>query len=245
MLLYYVYYLFYSNFLFKNDIKHNKVLYNCGKTLNQITFRLPKNYDTNWLSSFFIFKHIFSNLFKKHNFEFRTDTHEAFYDASYDSKEIRLNYLRNFNPEKNYSTVYKNELLIPQNKIDLIKILFVSIIIFPFIFMISCFKKDKKQLSFLYQQSIECFNINKYLTSNHIKKLHFFSIFQTDANICAFLLMKNEFTLIKYLLKCLCLYITHQLYQIVCLFALATKKKNLVILKTRCLLMKLKCGVLS
>jgi hypothetical protein len=191
MLLSYIYYLFYCNFLYKNNFKHNKILYNCGKTLNQVTFRLPKNYDTNWLSSFLIFKHIFSNLFKKHNFEFRTDTYEAFYDASFESDEIRLNYLRNFNSEKNYSKIYKNELLIPHNKINLLQIFIVSFVIFPFIFILSCFKKDKKQLSFLYQQAIECFNINVYLTTNRIKKLHFFSIFQTDANICAYLLMKK------------------------------------------------------
>lgn len=192
MLLLYIHYFFYSNFLFKANIKGNKILYYSGKSLNQITFRLPKNFDSNWFSTVLIFKGIFSNLFKNNTAEFFSDSNSVFFDSSPNSKEIRKNYLKQLIKEDNIGSIYKNELLIFSGILNTLQIVVFSILFLPFIFIFSLFKADKKHLPFLFQEAVECYNLISSFKKNSINNVHYFSIFERDANLCAYLLMKSK-----------------------------------------------------
>lgn len=192
MLLYYIHYFFYSNFLFNLNIKGNKILFHCGKSLNQITFRLSKDYDSNPLSTLIIFKSILSNLFKKSLFELNPKSTIAFYDSTANSKEVRLDYLVQLTSKQDIGGIYKNELLRYSGFLNSLQIVILSAFFSPFIFIGSLFKADKKHLPFLFQEAVECYNLKTKLNRNNIRNLHYFSIFERDANLCAYLLMKNN-----------------------------------------------------
>lgn len=192
MLLLYIHYFFYSNFLFKANKKSNNILYYAGKSLNQITFRLPKGFDSNWFSTILIFKGIFSNLFRNNSAEFYSDSSSVFFDSSPGSKEIRLNYLKQLTNEDRIGSVYKNELLMFSGILNSVQIVIFSLLFLPFIFIFSLFKADKKHLPFLFQEAVECYNLNSSLKKNNINNVHYFSIFERDANLCAYLLMKSN-----------------------------------------------------
>lgn len=114
----------------------------------------------------------------------------------YDSNRIhlpgRLKFLNYFTKENFEKYVFKQELFYFANVFTKKCYFLFALPIIFLLFLISIFKKDKAPYALLPMELIENYNLIKFCLANKIKEVFFFSIFEKDSNMTAYLLMNRN-----------------------------------------------------
>ena len=181
-----------ANLLAIFGIKKNSPLYCAGKSLSQITFRLPNESKNDVFITFRIFKRILFNLFKRKDvfFELNKYSHTAIFDVNPNATELRVNYIKTYSGENCSSFISKNDLISFLSVYLTMFYVVVLILTFIPIFLISLFSKNKFHYPLMIQEFFETIQLLYLVKKYHIYKVHYFCIYERDSNICAFILMK-------------------------------------------------------
>ena len=175
-------------------IKSNRPLYYSGKSLNKKSFRFPEKAYSDYFISIRIYKRILLSLFKNGSsyIKFDKGSKEAIFDSFLDALEMRVEYIENLNGTHVELIIAKNELLNVTRLLQKIIIFLYLTLSFVPVFLISSVAKNKIKYPLLILELIECFNLLVVLKHNKINKVHYFSIFERDANLSAYILMKEK-----------------------------------------------------
>jgi hypothetical protein len=189
-----IWYFYASLILYKYRlIKVNSSLYHCVKSFSKPTFRLPEASTSDYLLPLKIIKRIVSGLFSrdKNHTTLSDKSKTVIFDSGLNSAQIRYEYVKHFTKEDVKFIVGKDKLLNFQSIVSvfytLVVLIFFSVptIIFAF------FSKDKRYYALILQELIECINLQLLLKKHEITYLHYFCIFERDANLTAYVLQKN------------------------------------------------------
>ncbi|MBK7666184.1 MAG: hypothetical protein IPJ32_01900 [Sphingobacteriaceae bacterium] len=155
------------------------------------TFRFPKSATSDWLISIKIYKSLFLAQFKKQKFSL-TDKNDsvAIFDTNLNSIDKRAKYVSRLSGENAKLAIGRSELVNPSSAFIASVIVFFLIISFPLVFLVSVCSSNKLRYPFHKLNSIEAVNILHLLRKYNIKKLHYFCIYENDANLMAYALMK-------------------------------------------------------
>lgn len=172
--------------------KYNKKLYYSGISLNRLTFRLPENSRNDIFIIFRLYKRIMTSIFNSRiAVKFISDNPVAIFDNSSKSKELRIDYVEKLAGDKIGVFTGKDKLLgyinFQQATVDFV---FLVITIIP-LFLLSACNRDKSKYPLLAIEFLECFHLVLLFKNNNIHKVHYFCIYERDANICAYVLMKH------------------------------------------------------
>lgn len=166
----------------------------CYSSLEKDSLRLPHSYERDNLCVLRIYKRIFSKLFSKDNpvvkYNSSTGT-TAIFDVTKSSADSRYTYVKYFSTDELKMFVSKEELL---SNTDLLPKLFILAIMsaaFIPLLTASLFSKKKYKYPLLIQEAIEVCCLISCLKDHDISKIHYFCIYERDANLNAYLLMKN------------------------------------------------------
>ena len=181
-----------ANLLAIFNIKKNSPLYYAGKSLSQITFRLPSESKKDVFITLRIYKRIFINLFKRKNvfLKLNQNSNTAIFDANHHAFELRDRYIKTYSGEDCLAFISKNDLICFLS--IYLAFFYVVILISSLIpiFFISLFSKNKFHFPLMIQEFIETIQLIYLVKTHHISKIHYFCIYERDSNICAFILMK-------------------------------------------------------
>lgn len=181
-----------ANLLAIFGIKKNSPLYCAGKSLSQITFRLPNESKNDFFITIRIFKRILFNLFKRKKafLKLNQNTHTAIFDVNHNAFELRDNYIKTYSGENCSSFISKNDLISFKSVYLTMCCVVVLILSFLPIFLISLFSKNKFHYPLMIQEFLETIQLVYLVKKNDISKMHYFCIYERDSNINAFVLMK-------------------------------------------------------
>lgn len=181
-----------ANLLAAFGIKKNSLLYCAGKSLTQITFRLPNESKNDFFITIRIFKRVLFNLFKRKKafLKLNQNTHTAIFDVNHNTTELRINYIKTYSGENCSSFISKNDLISFLSVYLTMFYVVVLILTFIPIFLISLFSKNKFHYPLMIQEFFETIQLVYLVKKYHIYKVHYFCIYERDSNICAFILMK-------------------------------------------------------
>lgn len=168
------------------------IIYYCGKHLKNQTFRLPRKSKTDLLISLRILKFLMSQGLKKNKAFIRIgeNNREAIFDVSLSAAELRKNYIKHFNKTEPGLVISKNDLVGYLGFGHYVCVLTMIVLAFIPVIIVSVFSSDKKKYPLLLQETIESFNLMTILERNKTQRLHYFCIYERDANICAYLLTR-------------------------------------------------------
>ena len=195
-----VFYFHFAIFLSLFDIKLFDVkLYHAGISLKKKSFRfLSESYRDN-LITLRIFKAIWLKSFDNTRayIKLNNDSKEAIFDIHNSSFDIRIEYVQKLSKKDMGFFIAKSNLLFIDNYLQKALVLLYLIIVFIPVFFISIISKNKVSAPLFVQELIEAFNLLVLLKKEKIKKVHYFCIYERDANLCAYVLMKNGFIVNK------------------------------------------------
>jgi len=181
-----------ANLLVIFGIKKNSPLYCAGKSLSQITFRLPNDSKNDVFITFRIFKRVLFNLFIRKDvfFKLNQDSHSAIFDVNHNAIKLRVNYVKTYSGEDSSSVISKNDLIsFLSVYLTMFYVVFLFLSFIP-IFLISLVSKNKLHYPLMIQEFFETIQLVYLVKKYHISKMHYFSIYERDSNMCAFILMK-------------------------------------------------------
>lgn len=176
----------------------NKPLLLCGNNLLKRSFRLrQKDYDDPMIiivCYLRFIKEIFSATKKEPVFD---GMKEFIYDIDVDSKQIRKDYIRHFTGKELNNYIAKSDLISCIDLFNKLGICFVySVIVIP-VFILSVFSKKKVPLSLLFKEVAENAILLKLVSKYSLSECYFFSIYEKDSNLAAYVLMKTGVNVIK------------------------------------------------
>jgi hypothetical protein len=181
-----------ANLLAIFNIKKNSPLYYAGKSLSQITYRLPNESKKDVFITLRIYKRIFINLFKGKNvfLKLNQNTYTAIFDGNHHAFELRDRYIKKYSGEDCSAIISKDDLICFLSIYLTIFYVFILISSFIPVFLISLFSKNKFHFPLMIQEFFETVQLVYLVKTHHISKIHYFCIYERDSNICAFILMK-------------------------------------------------------
>jgi len=147
----------------------------------------PRDY---WIS-LRILKMIFVSHFKpiKLHVE-KANSKTGIFDTNLQHIEFRKKYIKKLTGSDMDLFIGKENLKnSPSFIFSLFSIIYV-LSVFPMVIILSFFGKNKLKYPFHVLNSIEAMNLAYVLKKHDIKKLHFFSIYESDSNLLAYVLMK-------------------------------------------------------
>jgi len=174
-------------------LKKNGPLYNCGINLKGITFRLPGKSRRDPIICLRIYKRILFDVFKNQTpfKKYDSNSGQAILDGNLDSTDLRYNYIEKFSGARNDLIIAKDNLLHFSGLSMSLFTIFILFVTFVPVFLISLFSKDKIHYPFLVKEYLECLLLQQILSRNKITHLNYFCIYERDANLCAYILMKS------------------------------------------------------
>lgn len=179
----------YLSHLFKLKNVYPK-LYYCGLSLHNPSLRLPASSRKDWFIALRIIKRLMGLILNSKPKMNVAGHEEAILDSNAGSKEIRLNYVNKMDSEKSRLFLSKEDLISGASPLlKLFFIIYLFLVVFP-LFILSVISRDKSKFPLMVFEILECSALNEILNRNNIQKLHYFSIYERDANICAFITMK-------------------------------------------------------
>lgn len=191
-----LYFFLKANVHYKLSIKKNSVVYLCGKSLNQITFRLPKNASKDWMISIRLMKRLLMAQVRSKNVKLQK-SQPCIFDTTHNSKAIRKEYLKNFTGIEVDNFIAKSDLIGYSTVFQACINGLIVCLMAPVFILLSVLSKDKKHLPFLLSEAIECSNLYYILKNNRVSHIYYFSIFERDANSCAYFLMNKGINITK------------------------------------------------
>lgn len=191
---YYVKSLFLATFHLESD----RALYLCGINLTKRSFRITESERG---SFFVVFKRSLSTIksfLKSSPTKLKTQiNHDVVYDLASSSQQIRMEYLQHFTGLKLDNFIYKSELLNGSSYIEKLIITLLFIHILPFWFLATLFSKNKSSLAMFYLECLENARLLYYFERGNFKRCWFFSIYEKDANLAAYIMMQRACEVIK------------------------------------------------
>lgn len=168
-------------------------LYYSGTSLKKKTFRFPEKANRDFLVSLRIYKQILCGSLKKNRSCIKTGSTsgEAIFDTSINAKDLRLEYIKKLTGVSCDIVVAKNNLLFFYNVNQVLLITTLLILSAVPVFAASVFSANKLKTPLLLLEMVEAFNLQLMLRGQEIRKVHYFCIYERDANICAYVLMKS------------------------------------------------------
>ena len=155
------------------------------------TFRFPRKSVGDWLISLKIYKFIFLSQFRKQKFVLNNASGKsAIFDGNLNEAAKRINYVFRLSGDDPGIVVARTELINSPSLVISILVGLSLIFSFPFIFALSLFSSNKLRYPFHVLNSVEALNMLYLLRKFRINKLHFFCIYENDANLMAYVLMK-------------------------------------------------------
>lgn len=115
----------------------------------------------------------------------------AILDTHNSSEELRVNYISRITGKKEHVYLAKEGLHSTASTLDKFNVYVCIIILTSVSFVSGLFRKNKVHFPLLILQGVECFNLIKTLKQNNIWYLYYFSIYENDANLVAYLLQKQ------------------------------------------------------
>lgn len=178
-------------YLIKAKVKQ-KDLYIVGATLfKKHEFRLSENDRKSVLLILKLLKRILIRLHfsspKRH-----INSNILIFDGSKKSIKLRSDYVKYFSKETDFDSLGLEDCIYSYNKIDLgIQFLIVSVISI-LLFPLSLISKLRIHVALLPTYFLESYGFLRYCKKNKIQKVHYFCIYEGNANINAFLLKKYK-----------------------------------------------------
>lgn len=181
--------------LFKKYFNHNHdLLFFCGQHFNNPSFRLSEKSKFDKLIPFRILKKLIVGGLKKNTAItcFNKQSNEAIFDSTSNMKNLRVDYIQYFNKTNPGFFISKDYLIGYLGFWHLLSIFLLLTIFFIPLLVFSIFSNDKKHYPLFIQELIESINLNILIKKHKIKVLHYFCIYERDANICSYLLIDND-----------------------------------------------------
>lgn len=155
------------------------------------TFRFPQRATKDPLISLKIYKSLFFGVFQKQKYVLtNSDSSSAIFDSDLSWTAQRTEYVENLSGDKIKLVAGRSELKKSTNLFSAFFVLLCLLVSFPFIFLISVFYSDKLSGPLHILNTVEGINLITLLRKYNITKLHFFSIYENDANLLAYVIMK-------------------------------------------------------
>lgn len=172
--------------------KRFPLLYLCGKHMvNHTIDRLPKSYRTSWLGPMRVFRIGMDTLFKKRvPWRKASDEPIAIYNGNLDALTLRSDYLHLLCGERAGIAFSKD--MLSSDMPFLMRILAAVHMFFSALFLslFMPFSRHRENLAVLPLSLIETSHLMHLVKRFQIKKVHFFCIYLSDANLCAWLLQR-------------------------------------------------------
>jgi hypothetical protein len=168
-------------------------LYYAILSLSDLTYRMPEVSKKDHLIVIRIYKKLYFELFKKKDCIelLNTNSNSVIFDGSKNSRDLRINYIEKLTKDTPSAIIWKAELLCYLNiYLTFFYIFLLTVTILP-VFLVSLFQKNKYHFALFIEEFIECIQLRFLLYKNRLNKVHYFCIFERDANLCAFLLMNS------------------------------------------------------
>lgn len=155
------------------------------------TFRFPEKATKDPFISLKIYKSLFAGVFQKQKCVLtESDSKVAIFDSDLNWISQRIDYIENLSGEKIELVVGRSELRKSANLLSGLFVLLCLFISFPFIVVASICSSNKLRAPLHILNTIEAINLVTLLSKHKISKLHFFNIYENDANLLAYVLMK-------------------------------------------------------
>lgn len=162
------------------------------------TFRFPQKATKDVLISLKIYKSLFTGVFQKQNcIHSNSNSPIGIFDSDLNSVTLRTEYIKHLTGENVKLTIARSELRKSANLFSALFILLCCVISFPFILLSSVFSTNKLKAPLHILNTVEAVNLLALLNKYKIKQLHFFSIYENDANLLAYVIMKCGITVNK------------------------------------------------
>ncbi len=157
------------------------------------SYRYPEKATKDLFICFKVFKTIFLSQLRKTEVKFnRSSSGIALFDGDIRHAQTRFDYVKYLSGDDAKVLIGRSQLLnSPSPLISLFTIL-LSALWFPFILPLSLFSKNKLRYPLHFLGTIEAFHLLYLLKFHGINKLHFFCIYENDANLLAYSLMKSK-----------------------------------------------------
>ena len=171
-----------------------------SQNLFSTSFRISESYRTKKTLIFSILKETLQNKNKNANHfirENQINNGKFFFDDRIESYQERKEFCEFFLKDKIEGGIFKNTLSYLSNPFEFCYYLLHSIFFVPFLFLKTCFVKDKAPYSLLIKESLECYQLLRLCKYLKVKELYYFNIYEKDSNINALLLQKANIKVIK------------------------------------------------
>ena len=188
-----LFYFIFINFEYRFSKSRGKLFY-IGKSFQQQSLRFPARANSDSLISLRIFKRLVFSLIqsKKDLIHFDSLSAEGIYDSNNSSIDLRRNYVNHFNEVTVEWFISRESLIINLNLISKFFLLIIIVLCFLPVLLISLFSKNKLTFPLYFIECIECICLIEIVNKFKIKKIHYFNIFERDANFVSFLLAKSN-----------------------------------------------------
>lgn len=155
------------------------------------TFRFPEKATKDFLISLKIYFSLLKGVFQKQKYILTgSNSNTAIFDSDLNSVGLRREYIKNLSGEDVSLIIARSELRKSTGLFSGILVFLGLIISFPFVFFVSVFSSNKLRAPLHILNTVEGINFVTLLSARKISKLHFFNIYENDANLLAYVLMK-------------------------------------------------------
>lgn len=182
--------------------KNNPRLYYCGKSFfDRETCRSSNNSKKDSLITLRLYKDAVVKLFKNqqsfHPCNEKKRSSLAIFDGSFAGEKQRLKYVEHFSGVKADIFVSKNDILQYRGVLLTLYSLLILALSFLPVFVLSLCSRNKLRFAMIVNGHIECLYLLDTLVKNKIGTLVYFCIYELDANMCSYVLMKNGISVNK------------------------------------------------
>ena len=176
------------------EYKNKDALFYSGKDLfYKLSFRNSMKSKNDFFFSLRCLKRMWFRILHTNNsFLELSESGSTIVDAHSGNRDLRIKYVEHFTKKKVRMFIAKNEL--PFGFSVLHKTFFMFILIFfsPMVILLSLFDKQKQRWPMIFNELFEYICLAWLLKNKKIKELHYFCIYEKDANIVAWLLMRQN-----------------------------------------------------
>lgn len=179
------------------SFKKNKTLYLSGTNLSKRSFRLNQRDYKNPLIVIIAYVRCIKEIFSVKKTEDVLNSGDFIYDLNPESKEIRKTYIKYFTGKVIDNYISKEFLIGHLNVLSKFVIFSTySITVIPF-FIFTLFSKNRASLSLIFREVIENSVVLNLVAKHKLSNCYFFSIYEKDSNLAAYLLMNAGVKVVK------------------------------------------------
>lgn len=166
--------------------------YYAGESHRKKTFRFPEKTNRNFFAPVTIYRLLLSRLINRQKgIRVFTQGREAIYDIHLRESEFRQEYVRHFLPNGVALAISKEQLIASASGLEKLNMTVFAIPALPFLLLMAVFSKNRLSAPLTLIEIFELYCLHSRIKQYKIKKLHWFCIYERDANIGALLLKRS------------------------------------------------------